>query len=472
MAFASGCATHANVPGPKEAGLPDTPDAWAVDLEKAAPASDWIDQFGSEQLTALIGESLGENFDLAAAAARVEASNASARAAFGRSLPSVNATGSGGTSRTVFEVAGAPQSTDAAVYDWGLSASWEADLWGRVSNTVNAARADLLASEADFAAARLSIAASTATAWISLSNAIAQRDLSEDERVARQRSLALTERRFSSGLSTALDVRLARSAEATARSNIASSEQAVDDASRALETLLGRYPSAQIDAPETLPELPPIQTGGEPADLLARRPDIAAAEARLAASGLRADIARASLRPSLSFSANIGVSDDDYENLFDADYIAGRLLANLAAPIFNGGALKADAESAEAQARVNAATYAQTVLNAWREVEEARSADLSFALQELALEDALVEAQAAEALAERQYQRGLISIFDLIDAQTRRISAERQLTTVNASRAINRVEYHLALGGGGAAALVPNTAPTSPEDKSQESLQP
>ena len=133
---------------------------------------------------------------------------------------------------------------------------------------------------------------------------------------------------------------------------------------------------------------------------------------------------------------------------FEVEQLAGRVFANLTAPIFNGGALKADAEAAIARARASISDYAGVVLNAWREVEAARAADISLEKQEIALAEALTEAEAAETLAERQYQRGLITIFNLIDAQTRRISAERQLLNVRANRAANRINYHIALGGG------------------------
>ncbi len=272
--------------------------------------------------------------------------------------------------------------------------------------------------------------------------------MAEDELRVRESSQTLTERRFSAGVSTSLDVRLARSASASARANIAGARRNVADAARTLEVLLGRYPAAAITAPTDLPVLGAMASVGSPETLLARRPDVAAAEARMAAAGLRADAARLAMRPALTLSASAGVGSDKIEDLVDVDLIAGRVLANLTAPIFRGGALKAESAAALARAEAAAARYESAVLSAWNEVEGARSADIWFAAQEVALVEALDEAQAAEVLAQRQYQSGLISIFNLIDAQSRRINSQRQIINVRAARAANRITYHLALGGG------------------------
>lgn len=415
-----------------------------MSIPEPAESGNWIDQFNSNELSNLIVEALEKNYDVRASLATMDASIASAHAARGRRLPSLSAD----TSATYNAYGDALALSDGESFGLGLTATWEPDFWGRLSKQVSVADANLEASRADLQNLRLSVAGATARSWIDLTNAKALLELSRDELDVRSRSRELTERRFSAGVSSSLDVRLSRSAEASARASIADAELTVANAARALEVLLGRYPVAEIDAPSALPELGQLQDGGSPADLLARRPDIAAAEARLVASGLRADLARLAMHPRLDFRLTASIDDNEVENLLDPEYIAGRALASLTAPIFNGGALKADAEAALANARASAANYAKTVLSAWREVENARDADLSLAVQEAALTDALREAEAAEVLADRQYQQGLITIFDLINSQTRRISAQRQLIFTRSSRANNRISYHLALGGG------------------------
>ena len=264
---------------------------------------------------------------------------------------------------------------------------------------------------------------------------------------ARDRVVTLTERRFARGLSNALDVRTARSARATAEAAIAARRQALGNASRRLEILLGRYPADEIEAPAVFPDLAPIETAGTPIMLLSRRPDIAASEARLVATGLRAEQARLALLPTLSLSGTLSTSDTNLADVFDPVRIAANAIASLSQPVFNGGALRADRDAAIARAESALATYAGDVLVAWREVEDALAADDFLATQVDAQRRALEEANEAEALATRQYTNGLVSIFNLIDAQTRRLNAESNLIAARSARVSNRIAFHLAIGG-------------------------
>ena len=445
--LASGCAglsaQRADLAAFQDSLLPETPSDWAVSLPEPAAQSDWISQFQSNVLNDLVEEAMRANPDIAAAAATARAARANYAASRGRALPQVNA-----SSRA--EYGGLVDSFDdgSEAYNLGATASWEPDLWGRVSRAIDFVEKDLEAAEEDLKNARLSIAGAVARGWISLVNARAQLSLARDDLRVREASERVTERRLSAGVATALDVRLARSATASTKASIASAQNDVADAARSLEILLGRYPAAAIDAPDTPPQLGPMPSLSSPTELLARRPDISAAEARMASSGLVAELARLELQPKLSLSASLSVDSDEIGDLIDVEKLFGRVLANLTAPIFSGGTLRAEADRAYAQAEAAAANYASAVLNAWREVESAREADIHLADQEAALAEALDQAEAAEILAERQYQNGLISIFNLIDAQSRRISSERQLLNVRASRAANRITYHIALGGG------------------------
>ena len=134
--------------------------------------------------------------------------------------------------------------------------------------------------------------------------------------------------------------------------------------------------------------------------------------------------------------------------MLDPTRVAARLIASLSAPILNGGSLKADRDAAIARARASVENYAATTLTAWREVEDALAADTLLAQQEEAQGRALEEAILAEELATRQYTNGLVSIFNLIDSQTRRLNSESLVISARSARASNRVRFHLALGGG------------------------
>ena len=428
---------------------PEAPETWAAaGVSGTAPDGNWIAQFGDETMEALVIEALTANPNIEASAATVRASRAALRSTDGRRQPQLTASASaGGTSNSV-EILGNRDRISDSTFGLGLDASWEADLWGRLDAAVNAAEQDVIASEADLAAAQLTIAAQTAISWVNLNQALAQERVAVDTFTARESTLRLTERRFERGLSTALDVRLSRSSLAGAEASIAARRQQSGNAARALEILLGRYPSAEIDAPASIPVLEPLETQGNPVMLLSRRPDVAAAEARIVAAGLRAEQARLALLPSFRLTGSVSNTEVEFADVFDPDRLAARLIGSVAQPIFDGGTLKAERDAAIARAEAAVARYADTVLTSWREVEDAIAADFLLSQQEEAQQRALEEARYAEDLAERQYSNGLVSIFNLIDAQTRRLNAESNVISARAERAINRIRYHQALGGG------------------------
>ena len=442
---------------------PDAPDTWAVmGVTGELPQANWLGQFDDPVLVGLVNEALNANPSIRSQFYAVEATRAQARSVYGRTLPNISGSASaGGTSNYI---ASTDSRVDDTTFGLGLDLSWEVDLWGRLRASINAAEADLLASEADLASARLALAAQTASAWFDLNEALAQERVAVETYEARTRALELTERRFSRGLATALDVRTARTTQASAEASIAGRRQASGNASRRLEILLGRYPSAELDALAELPSLEPIEAAGSPTLLLSRRPDIAAAEARVTAAGLRAEQARLAMLPSLRLTGSASTTETDLSDALDPSRVAARLVAGLAAPIFNGGALDADRDAAVAQARSAVESYAATTLTAWREVEDALAADSLLAQQENAQVRALEEARLAEELATRQYTNGLVSIFNLIDSQTRRLNAESNVIAARSARASNRVSFHLALGGG-----LPVETPAAPEFTSTSS---
>lgn len=429
--------------------LPDAPDTWAArGVAGEAPTADWLAQFNDPVMTALVSEALAANPTLESRAALARASEALARGSRGQRLPSLDASIAAGGTSTGAIIAGQEERFNDPLYDLGIDASWQADLWGRVSNSIAQSDADLAASRADLAATELSIAAQTAIAWVRLNEALAQERISLLSYEARERVLTITERRVQSGLLGALELRTARSTLAGAEATIAARRQASTEAARRLEVLLGRYPGAEITAAGEIAKLSEMASEGNPALLLSRRPDVAALEARVVGAGLRAEEARLAMLPALRLSASIGNSSTELADVVDPALIAGRLVASLAQPLFSGGRLRAQQDAAIAQAEASVASYVGGVLIAWREVEDALTADVLLAQQENAQSVAFEEARYAEELAERQYVSGTITIFNLIDAQTRRLTAESQLVSARASRAINRVSYHLALGGG------------------------
>lgn len=428
---------------------PDAPAEWAAgDVSGIAPIGNWLDQFNDPVMVKLVQEALANSPTLESRAALVRASEAFARSARSQRLPSLNASASAGVTSNAFDTSsGIDRSTDGT-FGLGVDASWEADLWGRIGRDIGAADADLAGSRADLAAAELSIAAQTAIAWINLNAALAQEKVALQTYEARDRVRILTERRFQRGLAQALDVRTARSALAGAEANISQRRQLTGEAARRLEILLGRYPAAEIEATAELPTLDELVPEGNPILLLSRRPDVASAEASVVAAGLRAEQARLAMLPALGLTGSVSNTETEFADVIDPERIAARLVASLVQPLFTGGRLDAQRDAAIAQAEAAIANYANAALTAWREVEDALAADAYLAEQEDAQLRALEEARLAEELAERQYTSGTITIFNLIDAQTRRLTAESQVVSARSSRAVNRISYHLALGGG------------------------
>jgi len=449
--LATGCSTFQDATTPLvfDAVAPDAPKTWAAaGVAGEAGQGDWLAGFNDDVLSGLVREALANNPSLEAQVRVREAFIADARAERGNLLPFITGSLEAGGSRQVQEVGGEAVEFDSALYGIGVQASWEADLWGRLRAGVRLADSELAIADADLVNARLSLAAQTALGWINLNAAIAQERVAEATLEARRRTQTLTERRLARGLSSALDVRLARTTTFQAEASLAAQQRQTLEAARALEILLGRYPRAEIEAPARLPELEPITPVLSPALLLARRPDVAAAEARVISAGLRAEQARLALLPALNLTAGLSTSQDEIENAFDPAFIAARAVASLTQPLYAGGQIRARRDAFVARAEAAVAQYAAAALTAWREVEDAYAADAFLARQEEAQRLALDEALEAEALAERQYQNGLVSIFNLIDAQTRRLNAEASLVTARSQRALNRVTYHLALGGG------------------------
>lgn len=446
LALLGGCASLDVRPDATvaEADIPAAPNAdWVEPAPDDLPATDWIATFGDPQLSALVNEALEANTNILTAKARYEASLASVKISEADRLPSV--TGSIGAGRTENASDFLPDRTNLR---GGINASWEADLWGRIGDQIGASELEAAARSADYAGARLSIAGQVAQAWFDLIEFRLLADLSVRDVETQERALRLTTRRFEGGVTGASDVRLARSSLANSQALQASRRQNVSAQTRRLEVLLRRYPAESIQATTDLPVLPQLTGVAGPAYVLRKRPDLLATERRMKAAGLQVDIARKNLLPRLSLDGGVNANGSSISNLFDVDSLIADIMAGLTQPIFQGGRLKANVEQQEALLRAQLETYAGTALNAYLEVENALDAEDRLFEREQALRVAVQEAQEAERRLETRYTEGLATILQLLDAQSRRISAEGQLISARAERLANRVRMHVALGGG------------------------
>ena len=416
---------------------------WVENAPADFPTTDWVGSFSDETLSALVAEALNANTDIAAAAASYQAALTRLKITQSDLRPRVSANAD--ASRQEF---GNDFINDNSGFGYGVSASWEADIWGRIKDQISSSELTSRASLADYAGVRLAIAGQVAQSWFNLIEARLLTELAERDVETLERALRLTTRRFEGGVTGSSDVRLARSSLAAAEATLASRQQVTAATARALEILLRRYPADALESPTDLPVLPSLSGAGDQAYILRKRPDLLAAERRMMAAGFDIDIARKNLLPRLDFSSGLNSNANALTNIFDFDSLVANILGNLTQPIFQGGRLQADIEQQEYILRQLLENYASTVLTAYLEVENALDAETHLEQQEAALRISLDEANKAEERLESRYSEGLATILQLLDAQSRRISAESQLIRARKERLANRVRLHLALGGG------------------------
>lgn len=452
LAAAGSCAS--------DRGLPPEPDTYvaadAIGAERAAelaasPASTWLDDLMAPEMSVFAREALAGSPDLQIVEARYRAARWRARGAIGGNLlPSLSIGLDGSRSET--PIANSNERIREDLLTSSVVASWEIDLWGRLTARTLASDLNADAAEEDLNGARVSVSGQAARAWVSLIEAQQLLALAEEDLSTRERALDLTQRRYDAGVTTSLALRTARSQVASARAFRAQAQDSLLIASRRLQELMGRYPDGALRADGALPELAAITAAGAPADLLERRPDVLASENRLRAAGFRVHEARTALLPRLTLRGSAGATDfgpdHSLDNIDDSANLISNVVAGLTMPIFNGGALLAESRASVNDRRAAAADYVRTTLAAWREVEAAISADQSLEVREREFAVAADEAREAQALAEREYSRGVATLFELIDSYTRRIDAERALISARADRVANRISYHVALGGG------------------------
>ena len=452
-ALGAGCVT--TLPVERPAIQVPIPPAWtAADVAGGEVDPDWWTDFGDDELSAAIGTVLERNLDLRAAAARLEQAAADARIASGALQPTIQGSYSGSRRKqnfVGFPIPGAEDRVLSTVFtNQGISldTTWEVDLWGRLRTTEQAALADLQRSAADLRGAQLSIAGQTAKAWFAIAEAQQQVLLSEATVESFGESVARVRDRFESGVRPALDLRQAMLNLSNARADLAQRRQQLDASTRQLEVLLAQYAGGDIAPPADLPEMPPAVPGGIPADLVARRPDLVAAERQVAASEARLRVARRDLLPSFSLTVNTGTSTNTLRTLLNGDFAVWGLVGNVLAPLWQGGRLRAQVSRAEALVAEVLASYVNTALVAYSEVETALAAEEYLADRVVHLVTSVEQARAAERLADERYRTGLDTYITVLDSQRSAFQAESQLISARRLRLENRVDLYLALGGG------------------------
>jgi NodT family efflux transporter outer membrane factor (OMF) lipoprotein len=412
----------------------------------------WWSDFSDPALEDLIAESRAANFDLRAAAGRMQAAASQAKAAGAPLWPQISASSGGTRQQQVFvgfPIPGqpGPVKTKSTSFGISLDITWELDVWGRLGAGRAAAVADRQAAIATYNGAKLSLEAQTAKAWFALTEAQLQHDLAQATLENHNTSVQQIETRYRRGVRTSLDLRLMKVERANARDRLQQARQRLAVAARQIEVILGRYPSGDYKASLALPTLTRAVPPHIPAEIVARRPDLVTAERRLAASVMRVKEAKRARYPRISLTGSTGQTSDDLSNLLKGDFTVWRLVGNLVAPLFQGGRIQAGIDASKARNEEAIAVFASRVLSAYAEVENTLEAEGFLADREAALTEASEEATAARSLAEDQYRSGLRDLITMLSAQRAAHTAASQLLAVRRHRLDARVNLHLALGG-------------------------
>lgn len=415
------------------------PPAWKAGGDSAAPMPDaWLASFGDPTLSALVAEALAYNADLQVAAARVEQVAGALKVASAPMLPTLDLAG------TYSGKSGGGGGLNALF----LNASLELDVWGRLRYGEAAAQAQSDAARADFAYARQSLAAMVARSWFLAVEAGLQRTLVEQALRAAQELQRVAQERLRIGVGNEQAVAEAAAGVGNLRDLLRQTVQARDEALRALELLLGRYPAAEIAVAQRLAPMPAPVPIGLPSDLLERRPDVIAAERRVAAAFNRVGEAKAAQLPRISLTASVSTLSSDVVVLQDRSNPAFGIGANLFAPLYQGGALRAQVEIRDAEQKQAMAEYARIAQRSFGEVENALGAEFALRDREALLARTVADNERALELAQIQYRVGSVDLRAVEQRQLALLSARTTLLRVQAERLAQRVNLHLALGGG------------------------
>jgi len=422
-------------------GLPNVvmPGGWKAGALPGTVRNDWVASFGDPVLTQLVTEALEFNLDLRASAARIEQAAAGVRAAGAQAMPVVDFLGRRG---------GKLGGDGSGLNGWLVSASWELDLWGRVRYARRSAEDQFASTQADMAAARQSIAALVAKAWFLATEVSLQRQLARQMSSSSEQSLSLADQRLKIGASSEVDVAQARANRQAFLDAEKQLELAYTKALRALEVLLGRYPAAELKATDKWPRVDLPVEAGVPSELLERRPDIVAAQRRVAAAFNRTQEAQAARLPRVSLTAGVSSITSELFVLKNRDNpIAGGGISMLF-PLFHGGALQAQVDARTAEQNQPVAAWAQTALKAFNEVESALAEEATLRQREPIIEAQVRDAQRGLELQNSRYRVGSGDMRSVTQQQMSVYSVRSSLLRVQAEQRVQRVNLVLALGGG------------------------
>jgi multidrug efflux system outer membrane protein len=417
----------------------DTPAAWTAGGAGTGAVSDnWLVTFSDDQLNAAVAQALANNADLRVAASRVEQARLYAQQAGAKLYPWADLLARGG---------GKLSGDNSGLQGGVLSVSWELDLWGRVRYGRAAAAADAAAAQSDYEFARQSMAALVAKNWFLATEAGLQAELARATIQEQQALVDLATTRSRVGAGNDEDVYVARASLGSSQDALRQVELAREQALRGLELLMGHYPAAAVGVTAHLPGQPSAIPAGLPSQLLERRPDVIAAERRVAAAFNRIGEAKAARLPAIALTTSVSSISSSLFELKERDNPVWSAGANLLAPVFHGGALKTQVQIRTAEQQQAIAAYAQVGLRAFGEVENALSAETAARDREQILGQTLADTRRAYEIVQTQYKVGTTDLRFVAQRQLALNATESALIRVQAEQRVQRVNVHLALGG-------------------------
>jgi NodT family efflux transporter outer membrane factor (OMF) lipoprotein len=423
----------------------------------ASEARAWWSSFGDPLMTELVVKALDQNLDIAQAAARVTQARAGLRQADAALLPSGNVSGSAAALRLSGETLQGRQlqafgtSRDQESYEASTGASWEIDLFGGLRRDREAAYADYQASQAGVAAARLSVAAQVADTYIAIRGLQARLAVANEQVVTQQKLVDTIGLQYRKGIAAELQLRQAEGVLSQVQAGVPVLQVALDGALNALDVLMGAQPGtyrAQLTAPVAVPAAPAIADIGSPADLLRRRPDLIAAERKLAASNARIGSAISEYFPKFALSGLIGTAATGPSALLTGGATQAQGVLGLRWRLFDFGRVDAEIKTAKGRNAEALAAYRLSVLRASEDVENSFSALINREQQQRTLtsgESALARAQQSSLAA---YKGGVASLIEVLDADTRLLATRDALAQARTESARAAVSSFRSLGGG------------------------
>ncbi|WP_295960535.1 efflux transporter outer membrane subunit [Rhodoferax sp.] len=419
----AGCAAIAPEPAPEPVAQAD--------------ADGWWHGFGSPELAPLVAQAQAQSQNTAAAVARVRQAQASSRIAGATLWPQVN--GNLSASRAT----GNPDA-DGSLLGVGLSASYEIDFWGRNQAGQDAARASVRASQFDRDTVRLTLTARVASTWLQVLGLREQQTLADQQLATAQRLLQLVEARARAGAASLLDLAQQRGLVAAQRRSVAALAQQQADSLATLAVLLGQAQMPTITGVWADVRVPSV-VAGLPSELLARRPDIARAEAQLTAADAQVAVARAAMLPSVVLAADIASSGPRLHSLFDNPLYT--LAAGLAGPVFDADRRAAGYALAQAQRDELLAHYRAAILAAWSDARVALNALAGLDAQRAAQAEALAQARRALQLAESRHRAGADTLLALLEVQRTLAQAQDGAVQLKLAHLQAAVAVYRAFGG-------------------------